>query len=210
MISISRRNEIANMTFHDLPIGATNGEWSALAVAEGTGVHGSIEQLASSVSYIIRGEIIDEREDIVGMGLPADRVPTYVYSFYLIRVIEVFAGEVEVGDIIEISQLKSTRRSNTPYRHPHTGAIRTGYIRLPLQIGDDLILFLNFVESFISFGESFSSMTNIWLFNRIQGIYYYAPAEIRAMYDNWIFNSVNEHNNLILTESILKSITEIR
>ena len=210
-IYFSNHNNIANITFHDIPIGATNGEWTALAVAEGIGVHENIEQLVSSVSYIIRGEIIDQKERGVGIGLPADRMIAYVYSFYLIRVTEVFAGGIEVGDIIEVSQRKSTRRPTTPYRRPHTGVIQTEYIRLPLQIGDDLILFLNFVESFTTdFGESINSMTNIWTFNRIQGIYRYAPADIRDMYDNWVFENVNEHNNLVLTESTLQHIIETK
>lgn len=81
------------VTFYDLPLGAVNGEWSAVAVANGDGLNESIEQLAYRVNYIVRAEIIDKREEIVGIGLRGERI-YYLYSFYNLSVLDVYKGDV--------------------------------------------------------------------------------------------------------------------
>ena len=44
------------------------------------------------------------------------------------------------------------------------------------------------------------------LINPIQAVYRYAPPEVRAKHDNWVFENFNRHNNLVLTEADLLRI----
>ena len=106
---------------------------------------------------------------------------------------------------------------------------RFDYIKLPLSIGDDLIVFL--VDRYSATALLYSSISptmgdstlfsptptnlapsqpvtnqqyylNLFyvLINPVQAVFRYTSNELRAEHDNWIFESVNIHNNLILTE----------
>lgn len=200
--------ESSNDIFYDLPLGAVNGEWSAKAVVDGRQMSESIVELASNVSYVVRAEIIDKRIEVVNSGESIYSIP-YMYSIYRLRVLDVYKGDIEINNIIEISQRKKRSFVNSGYLLEWNNTL-IEYIRIPLEIGDDLILFLNFVEEFVSQGTVFSDMTNIWIFNRVQGVYRYTPVEIRIIHDNWVFEPVNPHNNLILTEEDLQQLRENR
>ena len=208
-----------HFTFQDLPSGAVNGEWSIQALESGISMSESIEQLATRVEYVVRAKIIDERYRVVNNGPVGYRVP-YLYSIYELQILDVYKGDVAVGDIIAISQRAMTWRQTENYSDEY-GFLREGqmYIRLPLEVGDDLILFLSFVETF-SQGETGiilttpgsgvippSDKTNMWIFNRVQGIYRYTPQELRDN-DNWVFEPVNPHNNLVLTEADLQQLRD--
>jgi len=205
--SIRRANVVV---FHDMPLGAVNGEWSAQIIAEGGGLNNDIEQLASHVSNVVRAEIIAVRDETVSIGGDPHHKMPYIYSFYSLRVIDIFKGDVEIDDIIEISQIR--KRGFTRQMHwPENPQVQVEYIRLSLEVGDDLILFINPVEaSRFRGGMTIEDVEFTWIFDRIQGIYRYTPANIRTAHDNWVFESVNEHNNLTLTEMDLLQILEFR
>jgi len=201
--------------FRDLPQGAVNGEWAAWAVAEEhPSLFSSIEDLSSQATYIVRVSIMDEREEALGWG---GTVRTYnLYSIYQLEVIEVYKGDIGIGEIMEFMQFYRLAavdmvdrqftaegrraRHRRPIRIPTSvDEILLSYIRLPYTVGDELILFL---RNNIGIGA--------WppmLLNPIQGAYRYTPQEYRTG-DNWVFESVNEHNNLTLTEADLQRIRE--
>ena len=194
-----------DIRFHDLPAGAMNGEWSAMAVYAGIGIpSNNINELTARSGYVIRAKIISKRTEQVNIGTPDYKIP-YLYSIYKMEILDIFKGNLEVGDIIEISQRKKTSIPTENYSSEFR-SYHTRYIRHPIDIDDDLILFLNFVSQFTSSGVVFSDLENIWVFNRIQGIYRYAPLDVRNEYNYWEFESINEHNNLHLTRCDLLQI----
>ncbi|MCL2357754.1 MAG: hypothetical protein FWC70_11505 [Defluviitaleaceae bacterium] len=197
------------VTFFDPPPGALNGEWSASLVAAG---HRSLvsctDELASDADAVIRAEITGRSYEIINIGLPGYRSP-YQYTVYQLRVLDVYKGDIEIFDIIETLQLKRRSRPTGVY------SMNMQQIRLPLETGDDLILFLNFYEVYFSPGTTdlasrfaLSDREQMWTFNPIQGVYCYAPANIRAGYGDWTFKSINAHNNLTLSEQDLLRIAE--
>jgi hypothetical protein len=207
--------------FRDLPTGATNGEWAAKAVAENN------KHLREShdgfAGIIVRAEIIDERHEVFSVG---DSVPTnHLYSLHQIKVLDVYNGEVEAGDILDVRQiekLESIRRRrlwNMQRGQGREGRPPSDWEMVyetfvPLSIGDDLILFL--VETFplsnvvtpreFAGGQSVVTLTHnspYSISNPIQGVYRYTPQELRGGDENFAFEPVNPHNNLILTEADL-------
>jgi len=209
-------NAPRNFTFHDLPSGAVNGEWSIQALESGFSMSEGIDQLAARVEYVVRVEIIDERYKVINTGPARYRNP-HLYSIYKLQILDVYKGNVAIGDVIEISQRAMTWRRPESYSDEQRG-YHFAYIRLPLEVGDDLILFLSFIETFhqsetgsalITGGSIIipSDKTNMWIFNRVQGIYRYTPQELRDN-DNWVFEPVNPHNNLVLTESDLQQLRD--
>jgi len=202
--------------FRDLPRGALNGEWAAWAVTEGhPRLADSIEDLSSQSRYIVRVRIIDEREEALGWGGTA-RVYN-LYSIYQLEILDVYKGNMPVGDNMEFMQFYrraavvleqrqfTTGERRPRYRRPTkppttVDEIPLGFIRLSFEVGDELILFLGGSAMGI---RSRPSM----LLNPIQGAYRYTPQELRTG-ENWIFESINEHNNLTLTEADLLLIRE--
>jgi len=193
--------------FYDLPAGAIDGTWSSKAVSDGRNLNNNIERLTLRSSYIVRAKIIDERYEVVTDSWHVPSVPI-LYSFYRLKVLDVFKGEIGVGSYIEISQIKGTRNPVNRYRCSMDGYVRIEFIRVPLNVGDDLILFLRYVnKSIVSTDETSRDTMTVGRFHPIQGVYHYTPLKERT-HDNWVFESVNEHNNLVLTEADLLWILE--
>ena len=123
---------------------------------------------------------------------------------------------LEIGDIIEVVQIKKVDINSSwpPEVLPesldamHISNIRSlvSFIRVPLSVGDDLILFLN-VHGMLQRSPTRSRVT---IFNSIQGAYRYTPQELRSSHENWVFESVNPHNNLVLTEADLQQLRNLR
>jgi len=197
-------------TFYDLPLDATNGVWSSMAVAHGhSTLHDNIMDLAYMSCAVVRVRIINEREEIIGYGPdPIYRV-NYMYSIYQSEVTHVYKGFIDVGNVIDVVQRRRMRRqcaqSTIDHFYEREGiTFLVGYIWIPLSVGDDLIMFLRHVYS-----DRYSSMVDMWRFNGIQGVYRYASDGIGAMHDIQVFDSVNEHNNLTLTIEDLQQISQL-
>jgi len=98
--------------FSPLPPSATNGAWAATIVAEGHTAFDDIDDLAAGSRYIIRGEIISERDRVMWVRPPIPGEPDglrHLYTVYRIEVSDVFKGNIKVGDIIEVAQIRKVR-----------------------------------------------------------------------------------------------------
>jgi hypothetical protein len=204
LVSVNRlyfsTNTLSAVWFYDPPSAASNGEWAERAITEGhKTLRDSLEQLKNHSTHVVRAEIISERTEIIYYGKPGYQVP-HVYSVYRLKILDVFMGEAKEGEYIEILQGKRRQHRFCPnaYENRDVNLIDADFIRLPLSVGDDLILFLQYHEN-----AFFITVDEYWHFNTLQGLYYYTPAEIRAECENWVFESVNEYNNLVFTEADL-------
>ncbi|MCL2400879.1 MAG: hypothetical protein FWC91_14190 [Defluviitaleaceae bacterium] len=139
---------LSNDGFQDLHIGATNGEWAAMAIAENNRfLYDSIDDLFNS-SIVIRAEVINERSEVISFG---DSVQTHhLYALHQIRVLEVYRSSLEIDDIIEIRQLKQfeglPRWQRLLFMHPLRATISdsslVNLVWVPISVGDELIMFL--------------------------------------------------------------------
>ena len=220
--------------FQSLPQGATNGEWAARAVAESnpflfSSIHDLVfdsvdARLASPsapvsrvhrVVSIVRAEVIDVQSKTVISC--TSEMTTHLYSIYQIRVMDVYGkGVLSAGDVVDVRQLKQLegmirmRRWLTgsyPFRNPSELELVHG-TRVPLVVGDDLILFLGkeVREGWSVYPRRHGMVTHYVIASPIQGIYRYTSQEIRGYCENWEFEPVNPHNNLILTVADLQHI----
>ena len=144
-----------------------------MSLGAGTGVYRD---------YVVRVEVLDERVEWRNANFPfqAERAMPFLMAdtgwdypdqyepctIFRVRVLEVFQGEVEVGDILEVGQ-SGGQIDNVHFIHPHF---------LQLTPGDDLVLFL----------ASFSWLTNEeWpasLMSRLQGTYRFPSADRRRAF----------------------------
>ncbi|MCL2400995.1 MAG: hypothetical protein FWC91_14795, partial [Defluviitaleaceae bacterium] len=100
-------------------------------------VYSSLEDLTLCALDIVRVEVLDERVGLVNILLPTPGIPetqtSYeVYTIHRLRVLEVFKGDTEPGDIIEIRQAGG-QYGNVHVVHPY---------RIHFAEGDDVVLFL--------------------------------------------------------------------
>ena len=200
-------------SFGDLPSGAVDNSWSARAVEEDhPHLANSIEHLAERVPNIVRVLVVSEQDRF---DPRAGRGPEFRHRVteYTLRVLDVYKGEHEVGDYITAIQMRRIANSVRRYwRQPsifvwsrgeyHHGLSYIEYIRIPIFVGDDLILFLG---NAIVIPGSAPSPPRL---HNIQGVYRYTLQEFRGGYDNWVFESVNPHNPLVLTEADLQRLRE--
>lgn len=230
----------------DLPEGAKNGEWAAMAVAAESNIflrdsHDDFEGI------IVRAEVIGERSEVLRLEDTSVTATRHLYTLHTLKVLDVYRGRFEVdayrnlfetgdmvkylavGDIFEFRQLEKhesimryqlwriqrdqrRRGSFTPNR---TLVYDTW---IPLSVGDDLILFLVYgwwpLHSVIPHtvrvaGQGSSWLSHYFISNPIQGAYRYTPAELRGGDENFAFEPVNPHNNLILTQADLLRFREL-
>ena len=150
----------------------------------------SIESLQASSSDIIRAEIVARVSNSIDFD--GDSEHLYVsYIAYQARILEVFQGTSEIGEIIEIIRYTLMRLYGSGMLMVEQRASS-----IPLEVGDDLVLFLptiydNSERPDISF----------------QSVYYYTPKYDRIDPANWIFENVSKHNNLVLTQEDLINIS---
>ena len=115
--------------------------------------YGSMEELARQSTDVVRAEIMtfwEVREaDVIDeeSGLPR----AVIYTIYIIEILEVFQGDLQVGDEVVLKQMGG-RRGNIEVINLD-GA--------PIQIGDDLVMFLYFPS-----GADRAEILNPW-----QGVY---------------------------------------
>lgn len=163
--------------------------------------HPSVDELASGSTDVVRVEVLDERIEWINIALPPEdglvgideelAATYYLHVVYSVRVLEVFQGNAEVGDIVEVMQMGG--------RLDNVEVINDDMI--PFALGDDLVLFLitfDFVEGLPSI-----------LSNPVQSVYRYAPSIGRAMAANANAELENVHpdNHLTLT---LEDLAQMR
>jgi len=144
-----------------------------------------IESLQTRSSAIIRAEILTKAPGSHNDIGDSERLET-LYNEYQVRVLEVFKGQVELNDIMEIYQYTHRKL------HDHFNDMLVSEKRIiftPLEIGDDLILFLLPGYSGRSIITSQSAYRS------------------RFGVDNWIFDSHDPRNSLLLTSDDLVEIT---
>ena len=163
--------------------------------------YNSIEHLASTATEVVRVEFLDERVEAINIWLPPENKleetgesvdeAYHVYTVYRVRVLEVFQGNVNVGDILEVKQLGGQLDD----------LIVMNYDIIPFESGDDLILFL---QSFASDDMPAS------LLNAEQSAYRFTQSNENARNRNIndTLQSLNTQNDLTLTLNDLAVITE--
>lgn len=214
-----------NDGFQKLPPGAFNGEWAAQVITEERwGLYNiDIYKLESLSETITRVRVIDISEEI--RRRPRDLIvyffdTKHLYTVYTVEILDVFKGgrilrqgggegqdfymyvdDIRIGEIMNFARLQKFeglprwRRRQRINELPTNEDISIPLIRTPLAIGDDLI--------------AFSQQGVFGFSNMIQTLYHYVPQEIRKGHYNWVFESVNPHNNIIFTESDLQRIRDI-
>ncbi|MCL2386582.1 MAG: hypothetical protein FWC89_03430 [Defluviitaleaceae bacterium] len=204
--------ENQNDGFQDLPIGASNGEWAIRAIAEdGDWVFTDIWDIESNSCFIFRGEITTIENQIIPFG--DTEVSNHLYSVYTVQVLDVFKGDIYIEDTFMFIQMykaeglpRRLRRWHLTFLRSYetTGAIRVYLIRSQFSVGDDLIFFASSNSS----GRRRLSRRTFLHRNTFQTVYRYAPQAVRDGHDNWVFEPINEHNNIVFTESDLLCIME--
>ena len=164
-------------------------------------IYPSIGSMASFAEDIVRVEVLSEREEWINIWMPPQnelqdtgegfQEMYYIHTVHQLKVLEVFRGYAEAGDIIEVMQLGG-----------HIDNIQLiNHDKVSFGIGDDLVLFLR------NHGIENVPLT---LLNPIQSAYRFTPSNADARIRN--FNDelerTHEQNNLILTLDDLQRISE--
>jgi len=165
-----------------------------------------VEISGSWRTEIVRVKILDERTEWHNPALafqhedmPYHYDPALVdledykpYTFYRVQVLEVFRGEVEAGDILEVRQ-KGGQINNLRLENMYF---------VPLSAGDDLVLFLS----------SLSWMPNspAGIMSSTQAAYRFPASggELMALSADEELESVNPTNELTLTIGDLRQIAD--
>jgi len=163
--------------------------------------YNSIEHLASHATEVVRVEVLDERIEMINSwSSPTNELEdtgggtteTYdMFTVYRIKVLEVFQGDVSIGDILEVRQMGGQSDD----------LIVINLDRTPLVVGDDLVLFI------LSFDiEDLPSV----LLNPRQSAYRFTPTneDARVRNVNDTLESLYAENDLVLTLSDLALIVE--
>ena len=90
-----------------------------------------IDTMVNFSTDIVRVEVLDERIELLNISLPP-RERLWIHTINRLRALEVFKGDTEIGDIIEVAQPGG-----------RMGYLDTiVYFSVPLIVGDELVLFL--------------------------------------------------------------------
>jgi len=157
----------------------------------------NIEHLASNASEVVRVEVLSERVEAINIWLPPQnefedtgevlREAYFIYTIHQLRILEVFKGDVNVGDILEVKQIGGQLDGLTVINDD----------KISFGAGDDLVLFLQ------SFDDVPAS-----LLNPDQSAYRFTISNEDARNRNIddALESLSMQNNLTLTLNDLASI----
>lgn len=176
----------------DLPPSAINGDWLAMLTPHPTNRFG-VERLAER-GIVVRVRVLDESYDTLS-HIVGDYFMFHLFSIYQAEVLEIYVNHLDfgiftpdVGGTLEFSQIKRIvgrcRENWFEAVSPPTNIFPP--VRLPISEGDELVLFLSGLSSSRS------------VINPINGVYRYAPEQNTE--GNRVFESLNEHCGLVLTE----------
>jgi len=134
----------------------------------------------------------------------------HVFSTYTVEIVEIYSYNFrhgqryfEIGETTRFKQVKRVEDQSRvrvflvdPISRDFAGFVP--FIRIPINIGAELIVFL---------GESISYQVSIPPgIHPIQGVYRYIPPAHRGNCEDWPFPPANPYNNLILTPQDLYNI----
>ena len=146
--------------FSGLPNGATNGTWTRRAIDEShPSLFDSVYDLVYHTPNIVRVRVVSERTANKRTSGNPNGVDSSA-SVYRLYILEVYKGMHQSGEYIEAQQARHIHYANRSYwRQPGLFRLPRGdysvglqyinYIRVEVDIGDELILFLGdpvFVE----------------------------------------------------------------
>ena len=170
-------------------------------------VYRSIENLIDDSSAIMRVELLDQRVEYKDISVPftQEMIDTFfggvdpgheplyvVMTLFRARVIEVYKGDREVGDIIEIAQSggELEKEDGTLRRVLYSD-------RTPLEVGDDMVAFL-FAWHSIS-GTAGRDIYSLMSPNQAAFRFPVAEGGIAAFGFDKELESIHERNSLTLT-----------
>ena len=162
----------------------------------------SIDELAEWAGrYIVRVEVLDERTELINLSL--GDLPNYdISTINRLKVLEVFQGNTQAGEIIEVAQAGGQ----------YENLVLTSNDLIALSVGEELIVFLGGVcpEEYSEFPDArFAFLMNPW-----QGIYHVPEMrgadEMGAMSqdDSTPLESYHPDNELVLTIGDLARIAQ--
>ena len=154
-------------------------------------IHDSIDYIVSDATKIVRAEIMDERVEgrdgkISLDALEREGTSETLFTVNRLRVLDVFSGDIEPGDIMEIRRILGRQTSNRLIMFPY---------RTELEVGEEVVLFI---------GSRQHEDGPSWLANPIQAAYRLPD----LIYDDAVLESVHPSNNLTLTVQKLIEIAE--
>jgi len=128
----SAQNDIITMHQNDITTTYVSGDYY---------VYSSVDSIAAEATDIVRVEILDERVESINLALPPqneyENTGVYQEAYRIstvnrFRVLEVFKGDLETGDIREVMQVGGELGNEN----------LENLYKVMLNIGDDLVLFL--------------------------------------------------------------------
>jgi len=116
----------------DIPYGDEKIEW--IHITASWPDYTCIDELASNAVHVVRVEVLDERPEWINPFLRAPiEGPIYeLYTINQVRVLEVFQGDAQPGDIMDVGQ----RGGQFDNMRVTTDA------KVPFVVGEELVLFL--------------------------------------------------------------------
>ena len=165
--------------------------------------YNSVEDLLYTATDVIRGEVLDSRTEWLDIRIPPEMVPEvwetmgieddgegfYVlHTIYRVRVLEVFYGALEVGEIVEIRQEGGALDNTIVYVHQ--------YLDLPQ--GDELVFFL--LESILDLP--------FMLLNPTQSVYRVSGDRLMGDNGEETLESFHPDNTITLTVDDLRRIQQ--
>ena len=165
-----------------------------------------IDGLYAWATYVVRAEILSERVEVIDTQLPLYN-PYIPFTLNSIKILEVFSGNLSVGDIRDVWQMGGE----------YDGASAILYGGVSFSVGEELILFLaadytnpNWPLSLVNPSQAvYRSILNFAAFGEEDSQYF---SITQAYYEdvldaNIVLQSVNESNEITLTLGDLMRIT---
>jgi len=153
-------------------------------------IHRNVDDVAFSATDIIRAEVLDSRTELILTALSDPETLddeildmfTQIHTIHRIRVLEVFRGESEAGDILEVMQPGGIYGSRELIYDS----------RMLFEYGDELVFF---ARNFRAFGFGHLPMG---LMHPFQSVYRAAPSDRNAAseFTDGIVAAFNENPNI--------------
>jgi hypothetical protein len=184
----------------DLPSRAIDGTWLASLTSHTPSLAGG--EWTSTQNFFARVKVLEERHD-THPHIRHEYYYDHIFSIYRAEVLEIYdirsdlwVYPPEVGEIMEFAQIKRIvgreRERWFEFLGPPTNLFPP--VRVPVFEGDKLILRL-------------SGLNRPQFLNPVSGAYRYSPEQ--STQGNRVFESLNKHCGLVLTEMELARISEM-
>ena len=169
----------------------------------------------SNLGGIIQGEVIGYSVERRRSGMPSGpgrgSHREHLYMIYTIRIMGVYRGGLQEGQLIDLIQLKKYERRTSNATHSDTIYHRFNfdYILVDLEIGDNVILFLRPGTIALPWSNQLfmHGLGGVFLMDGFQSVYYYTPKALRYG-DEHVFEPVHPLNNVRFTAYDLYRLTK--